>query len=129
MKNRHGLDQVFWSKVDKTLECWIWKGFIHHSGYGYFRHVVVHRYIFQLLNIEIPENKEVHHKCQNKLCVNPDHLELVFRYLHRIRHKEFRTHCKRGHEFTKENTVERGNARECRECNRLAVARYKRRLR
>lgn len=40
-----------------------------------------------------------------------------------------RTHCKRGHEFTEENTIRRPsrpNHRGCRECNRAASREYQR---
>ena len=44
-----------------------------------------------------------------------------------------KTHCKRGHEFTEENTLQRitpsGNqGRGCRECKRLAARRRRERL-
>ena len=35
-----------------------------------------HRYVYQLLKGEIPSGQVVRHTCDNKLCINPDHLIL-----------------------------------------------------
>ena len=35
-----------------------------------------HRYVYQLLKGEIPPGQVVRHTCDNKLCINPDHLIL-----------------------------------------------------
>lgn len=38
-----------------------------------------HRYVWQLANdCEIPAGMVIHHKCFEKRCVNPDHLELCW---------------------------------------------------
>lgn len=63
--------------------CWFWMGTVDHSnGYGLFgfrdgveRHV--HRLAYQLTHGDIPEGMLVHHRCGQKLCINPDHLELT----------------------------------------------------
>lgn len=67
----------------------------------------------------------VHHKCGNKGCVNPRHLELLENRVHSSEHttgppglNKKKTHCVRGHEFTPENTYKRAaGGRKCRACS------------
>jgi hypothetical protein len=77
----------FWSKVDKTPgfgpsgTCWKWTGCVGglNRNYGELwdgkRLVKAHRYSYELLVGPIPPGEEMRHKCDNPLCVNPDHLE------------------------------------------------------
>lgn len=61
--------------------CLIWHGATINSGYGIIGNgdkklITVHRLAWILNNGEIPGNLLIRHKCSNKLCVNPEHLEL-----------------------------------------------------
>ena len=72
--------EAFAEKVDKRdrNSCWEWLAFKQPKGYGKFWngscHVRAHRYSWQLFNGPIPEGKMVLHKCNNRGCVNPNHL-------------------------------------------------------
>ena len=70
----------FWAKVDKTKDCWEWTASKDGKGYGHFgvkgKMVVSHRVSWMLANGDIPENGCILHKCDNPLCVRPDHLFL-----------------------------------------------------
>lgn len=55
--------------------CWIWRGHLA-SGYGRFRGERAHRYAYQLHKGPIPDGLMIRHLCGNKLCVNPQHLEV-----------------------------------------------------
>ena len=82
---------VLWSKVDirGEDECWEWKGFKNHDGYGRTwikdRGYYAHRVIFNLanpgkINLSAPRATDISgfvlHKCDNPPCCNPAHLYL-----------------------------------------------------
>jgi hypothetical protein len=58
--------------------CWIWQGDTERNGYGRIyqdgkRHKA-HRFMYERFVGPIPERHYLHHKCEQPLCVNPDHL-------------------------------------------------------
>ena len=73
-------ERLFWDKVDKKGidECWNWTGCLAGKGYGYAwycgKHISAHRLSWTIKNGLIPEDMQILHKCDNKKCVNPDHL-------------------------------------------------------
>ena len=69
----------FWSKVDKSGECWEWKGYRTPKGYGTFspspgRRCLAHRFSSEMVDGPIPDDVIVMHTCDNPSCVRPDHL-------------------------------------------------------
>lgn len=72
------LAERFWSKVDKSGECWTWAGSVWHVGYGTIWRdggmAYAHRVAYELQHGPILPGAYVLHRCDNRLCVRGDHL-------------------------------------------------------
>lgn len=91
--------------------CIVWKA-ARSNGYGrcWFKgkQYFTHRLAVILAGREIPEGLTVDHLCRNKLCVNPEHLEVVTLLENVMRAdpggwQRDKTHCKRGHLLDSDN--------------------------
>ncbi len=124
------LPSRFWDKVipEPNTGCWFWLGGLDRDGYGSYGGSTggkkyshrAHRVSYTTLVRPIPlATPEIDHKCRNKCCVNPAHLEPVTRQENATRRRLAKTHCKRGHLFTDSNTRWKGGARSCKDCQRI----------
>lgn len=84
IKARHierigSLEDRFWKLVDKTGDCWEWKGRKDEDGYGISigknpPERAVHRMAWHLTYGPIEDGLCICHKCDNPPCARPDHL-------------------------------------------------------
>lgn len=112
--------------------CWEWTGTLKTKGYGGIRifegggrEVLAHRHIWHLLRGSLPTHIHLHHKCENKRCVNPDHLQpLTPREHFAITPQNIASagtwvggKCRSEHPLTEENLyVSPSGHRRCRTC-------------
>ena len=112
--------------------CWVWTKGMNNSGYGSVRingePFGAHRASYMIFKGDIPQSMDVHHVCENKACVNPEHLELLTRSENvkaTPRSRERKTECVNGHALVFENVYDWHGNRGCRTCRRDAWKRYR----
>jgi hypothetical protein len=112
--------------------CWLWVGKMVPNGYGTvnvgYKRMMAHRLSYTLFKGEIPTGMEIDHKCRQKACVNPDHLEPVSRSENMIRNWPFdgrnKPTCVRGHLLDGISSNGKQLRRHCVTCKRVRALAY-----
>lgn len=117
--------------------CWLWTGAVSGSGYGKIniggKFFAAHRLSYFLHN-DLPTTNPlfVCHRCDNPMCVNPEHLflgtardNLVDCILKGRNARLLKTHCPRGHPYDDTNTY-RPPGKVNRQCKRCVLERQQR---
>lgn len=131
-------EERFWSKVEKTGDCWNWLAHRSGDGYGIFnwdkKTYRAHRVSFFFTNGFWPSI--CRHMCDNPSCVRPEHLEdgtyhdNAMDRSKRGRHwQQKKTHCPQGHLLSGDNLyLSPKGHRNCRLCRSEASRRYKKKI-
>lgn len=142
------VEERFYEKVGRPQPetgCMEWVAGTFTTGYGAFyvdgRPVKAHRFAYALWVGPLPAWTDhacpvVRHRCDNRLCVNPEHLEVGspkdnVQDMNRRGRNGFsrRENCPRGHLLDGENLVPselKKGRRSCRSCHRTYLVLYKR---
>lgn len=116
-----------------TAICWLWDTDEYadsDNGYGKFyaddgKTYMAHRWAYEFFIGPIPKGALLDHKCRNRACCNPFHLEPVSLKVNTLRGEgptaknARKTHCKRGHLLKGKNVLRRKDRpghRECKAC-------------
>lgn len=118
-------------KIEAGMDaCWLWQGQVLSNGYGQIwvgdRYRMAHRVSYAEFIGPIEDGRHIHHRCRNKNCIRPEHLEMLSASEHSRKTNAFeasrvvwrdRTHCKHGHPFEGENLLfDKKGMRVCRAC-------------
>lgn len=118
------------SQPEPNSGCWLWTAHVDRHGYGRFSirrgTYLAHRVSYAYHVGPIQDGLCIDHKCRNRQCVNPAHLEPVTNRENIVRGAKAITACPRGHPYDEENTYTAPDGhRFCRACNRAAVNRLR----
>lgn len=124
-------------------QCWIWQG-PPSRGYGRIRIGTkcfgAHVFAWELANgRDVTSGMHVMHSCNNKMCVNPNHLSegtksenvidawrdgLITVPSGEDHYNSIKTHCPEGHPYEGYNLVYKKGRRCCRECGNRQYREY-----
>ncbi len=134
--------QAYGFEMLGDAECWEWRGG-KCLGYGRVRigtkTVGAHRMVLEVFGAPVPPRSEIHHRCANRACVNPSHLQLCATTKEHfaadaahqanieaiVERRLAKTVCRHGHSM--EDAYHDKEGRRCRTCDRQRHRRRDRR--
>lgn len=125
------------STPEPNTGCLLWTMALNADGYGVtsskYQILRAHRVVWELTNGQIPQGKQINHKCNVRACVNINHLYLGSQKenmqdkvkLGRAAAQKI-THCPVGHKYEESNIIweKNGKHRRCKKCRSKQRALY-----
>jgi len=116
------------SVVNPETGCWEWEGEISSAGYGNIywdkSSWTATRLVYTALHGALGKELDMCHNCDNRKCVNPDHLRADTRLNNQLEASakkrlrgQLKTHCLRGHPLEGDNLRKASKFRGCRTCD------------
>lgn len=113
--------------------CWLWMGPVDaRDGYGRYARKAAYRFAYEAFVGDVPPGLVLDHRCNLRICVNPEHLRPVTNAFNVLRGKGItacnatKTHCGSGHELSGYNLIIRRQGwRACRACLAAGHRKYK----
>lgn len=72
--------------------CWLWTASLDSKGYAHLtvngKTTLGHRLFYEALYGYLPKGIDLHHKCNTRRCINPNHLEPIDESKHIYRHRK-----------------------------------------
>lgn len=141
MAQRTGPKPQHWTELfipEPNSGCWLWIGQLTHGRASLIRRIdgkrtnmSVSRMVWQETNGDIPTDKWVLHRCDMGACVNPEHLYLGTHKdnmrdmaAHGKLKRPRKTHCPRGHRYTRYSYPYQNTFQVCLVCNREKCKAY-----
>ena len=102
-------------RIDSN-KCWNWTGRINRYGYGLMSVTIsknntiskeTHRYAYELFNnVSLSKTEIIHHKCRNRKCFNPKHLEKTTILNNNLEtYKDWKLFCEENKELINEYNI------------------------
>lgn len=126
--------QTMMRQVHRTGTCWLWRGPVALGQPVFYRlgaHYSAARFAYESCQGALAVADHVLRSCGEPMCISPSRghaavhqqsdagLRRALSVVDGSGNNRGRTHCKRGHAFTAENTGHNGGARYCRMCKSL----------
>lgn len=129
------LPEKFWDRVSPCpmSGCWLWIGSRDPNGYGMASRGKLqraHQQTFTAAYGAVPAGLEIDHRCRNRTCCNPLHLEAVSHRENMLRSVAVRKYpdtCPHGHLLEQRRAG--ADKRLCIECRRISRTKYNHKVR
>lgn len=142
-KKIHALNRIMERSILNADGCREWQGPLNHRSYGMltyddgrFKSKYAHRVAYYVIKGIDPGELTIDHLCNNTICLNVDHMQVVTRKYNTTRRRrptDMIDHCDAGHKLEGDNLRmrwtnsdgKRIQVRGCVTCKKISAAKYR----